>query len=230
MGYLIAIEGVDGSGKQTQSRLLYERMKKIKDDTLLISFPDYKSLSSGPVKMYLNGEFGDNAKDVNAYIASTFYAVDRYASFMSKWKNIYEDGGFVIADRYASANMIHQASKISDIKERDEFLNWLYKLEYEFYKIPVPDIVFFLDVPLEYRKNLVSGRKNKITGDEKQDIHEKDASHIKESYMSSFHVIEKYNWVRINCIKDGKLRSIEDINQEIFDKVNELIKNEINKK
>ena len=223
MGYLIAIEGVDGSGKETQSRLLFEKIKDKKEDTILITFPNYKSQSSGLVKMYLNGEFGDNAKDVNAYIASTFFAADRYASFMSDWKEMYENNGLVIADRYASANMVHQASKIPDIKEREEFLNWLYKLEYEFYKIPKPDIVFFLDVPLEYRENLVAGRKNKITGEEKQDIHEKDKDHIKESYLSSKYVIEKYNWVKIDCIKDGKLRSIEEINEDIYSKVLDLI-------
>lgn len=230
MGFLVAIEGVDGSGKQTQSKLLYERIKKIKDDTMLVTFPDYASPASGPVKMYLEGKFSDNPKDVNAYIASTLYAIDRYASYMSSWKNLYQNGGFIIADRYASANMIHQAGKISDIDERDKFLDWLYELEYNFYKIPVPDIVFFLDVPLNFREELIKGRKNKITGEEKQDIHEKDISHIKESYESASHVIDRYGWIRINCIRDGKMRSVEDINDEIFAKVSKFIINTSDKK
>ena len=227
MGYLIAIEGVDGSGKETQTRLLHERMKEIKKDTILVTFPNYSSDSSGPVKMYLNGSLGENARDVNAYIASTLFAVDRYASFRSEWRGLYGDGGLVIADRYVSANMIHQASKIRDITERDKFLNWLYDLEYRFYGIPEPDMVFFLDVPLEFRNQLVKGRKNKITGDEKQDIHEKDINHITESYTSSQHVIDKYGWVRVNCIRDGRLRSIEDINDEIYLKVTELLKEKV---
>lgn len=222
MGILIAIEGVDGSGKETQTKRLIEKLEKdykVKG----ICFPDYESPSSGLVKMYLNGDFGQNAKDVNAYVASTFYAVDRYASFNTKWKDFYNDGGIIVADRYASANMVHQAGKISDLKEKDKFLSWVNELEYEFYKIPKPDIVFFLDVPIEYRNEIVKGRKNKITGKDTQDIHEKDQNHLKESYESAQYVVEKFSWKKINCILDGKLRSIEDINNEIYVNVLKMI-------
>ena len=145
-GKLIVIEGVDGSGKQTQSEELYQRLKNNGKKIMKISFPDYEAESSALVKMYLRGDFGDNPEEISPYVASSFFAVDRYASFQTKWKEFYQAGGIVIADRYTTSNMVHQASKIADPKERDKFLDWLYDLEFMLYKIPVPDLVFFLDV------------------------------------------------------------------------------------
>ncbi len=218
MGILIAIEGVDGSGKETQSELLGENLKKRGYDIEVIRFPDYDAKSSILVKMYLMGEFSKDPKAVDAYQASTFFAADRYASWMTgAWKEHYLKGGIILADRYTTANMVHQAGKIRDLEKRDEFLEWLYDFEFRLYGIPVPDLVFFLDVPPKYQKEIVASRKNKITGGETQDIHESSPEHLQESYEAASYVAKKYRWVTIDCVRGGKLRSIEDIGEEILE-------------
>lgn len=217
MGILIAIEGVDGSGKQTQSDLLTENLKGKGYRVQKIGFPDYNSKSSVLVKMYLMGEFSKNPKDITAYQASTFFAADRYASWMTgAWRGHYQAGDIVLADRYTTANMVHQAGKIQDLTERDKFLDWLYDFEFNLYGIPVPDLVFFLDVPPEFQKIFVRERKNKITGGAEQDIHESSEEHIRESYESARYVAQKFHWVTIQCVVDGKLRTIDDISEEIL--------------
>jgi dTMP kinase len=217
MGILIAVEGVDGSGKQTQSDLLEKNLNKSGFDVQKIAFPNYESKSSVLVKMYLMGEFSPNPKDISAYQASTFFAADRYASWMTgEWKAHYLKGGIVLADRYTTANMVHQAGKIKNQAERDRYLEWLYDFEFNLYGIPVPDLVFFLDVPPFYQQQNVRSRKNKITGGSEQDIHEASLEHLKESYEAAIYVAKKYGWIKIDCIKNQKMRSIEDIGQEIL--------------
>lgn len=217
MGILIAVEGVDGSGKQTQSDLLEKNLNKAGFDVQKIAFPNYESKSSVLVKMYLMGEFSSNPKDISAYQASTFFAADRYASWMTgEWKEHYLKGGIVLADRYTTANMVHQAGKIQNQAERDLYLEWLYDFEFKLYGIPVPDLVFFLDVPPFYQQQNVQSRKNKITGGSEQDIHEASLEHLKESYEAAVYVAKKYDWIKIDCIKNQKMRSIEDIGQEIL--------------
>jgi len=174
MGKLIVIEGTDSSGKQTQAELLYEKYKKDGKNVMKVSFPNYESSSSAPVKMYLNGEFGENVGEVNTYAVSTMYAVDRYASFKTIWEEFYNDGGIIISDRYTTSNMVHQASKIEDRDEKEKYLNWLIDLEYEKMAIPKPDMVVFLNMPTEVAYKLMEKRKNKITGEDKKDIHEND--------------------------------------------------------
>lgn len=217
MGILIAIEGVDGSGKQTQSDLLTKNLKSLGYQIMEVGFPDYHSKSSILVKMYLMGDFSKNPKDITAYQASTFFAADRYASWMTgQWRDHYQAGGIVLADRYTTANMVHQAGKIKDLAQRDQFLDWLYDFEFKLYGIPIPDLVFFLDVPPEFQKVFVLARKNKITGGDEQDIHESSEEHIKESYEAARYVAKKYNWVTINCVVNGVLRTIPDIADEIL--------------
>lgn len=217
MGILIAIEGVDGSGKQTQSDLLTRNLNKLGQDVMKIGFPDYESKSSVLVKMYLMGEFSTNPKDITAYQASTFFAADRYASWMTgQWKSHYQKGGIVLADRYTTANMVHQAGKIRDRAERDRFLEWLYDFEFHLYGIPVPDLVFFLDVPPVFQQQNVQARKNKITGGDQQDIHEASAEHLEEAYESANYVARKYHWIKIDCIRDHRMRTVEDIGEEIL--------------
>lgn len=215
-GKLIVIEGVDGSGKQTQSEKLYRTLLNKGLKVMKVDFPDYQSESSALVKMYLRGDFGKNPEDVSAYVASSFFAVDRYASYTTKWKSFYESGGIVIADRYTTANMVHQASKISDVKERDTFLSWLYQLEFEMYKIPVPDLVFFLDVPPEVTMEMTKERKNKITGENKKDIHEADFKHLETSYQNAHYVADKYGWTKISCVEGNKIRSKDEIFSDIY--------------
>ena len=215
-GKLIVIEGTDGSGKETQSTKLYEKLLNRNMNVKLIKFPNYDSPSSGLVKMYLNGDFGSNPSDVNAYVASTFYAVDRFASYKIEWKSFYENGGIVIADRYTTSNMIHQASKIADEEERERFLKWLWNFEFTMFELPKPDTVFFLDMPIEYSKKLIEYRDNKITGNEEKDIHEKNIQYLKDSYNISKELANKYGWKNINCINNGKIKTVDEIHNEIY--------------
>lgn len=215
MGTLIAIDGVDASGKQTQSKLLYEKLESTDPDTRLLSFPMYDNDSSVLVKMYLNGDFGKKPSDVNAYAASTFFAADRFATFRTNWGKDYNDGKIIVADRYVSSNMIHQAGKISDIAEKDKFLDWLDDLEYGIYSLPRPDLTIFLDMPVKFAMQLMANRNNKITGKEQRDIHESDERYLCESYENACYIAKKYNWISISCVLDGKIKSAGEINKEI---------------
>ena len=219
-GKLFVIDGTDGSGKQTQLNKLIERLEKEGIEYKKISFPRYDSPSSSLVKMYLAGEFGQNAKEISPYIASTFFAVDRYASYKLEFEEFYKNGGLVIADRYTTANMVHQAGKIDDKKEREKFLNWLVDLEYNIYGIPEPSETFFLNMPPEYALKLIEHRENKITHKEQKDIHERDEKHIIDSYNAACDLVDKYNWYEVKCVKDGKIRTIEDIHEEIYSEIN----------
>ncbi len=217
MGKLFVIDGTDGSGKQTQFNRLEERFKKEGIDYKTVSFPNYESRSSSLVKMYLSGEFGENAKEISPYIASTFYAVDRYATFQTGYKKYYEDGGIILADRYTTANMVHQSGKIKDKEERKKFLDWLLDFEFNLYGLPRPTEAFFLNMPPDYALKLIENRKNKFTHEQKKDIHERDRSHIIDSYNAACNLVNEYdNWYEIKCVKDGQIRTVEDIHEEIF--------------
>ncbi|HYF83524.1 MAG TPA: thymidylate kinase [Clostridia bacterium] len=219
-GKLIIIEaGTDGSGKATQTKILFHRLKEEKHNIRKVEYPNYKSNSSALVKMYLNGEFGNRPEDVNAYAASTFYAVDRYASYVKEWQKFYEKGGIVLADRYTTSNMVHQASKIEDEMERNEYLDWLWDLEFVKLGLPIPDMVIFMDVPPVITNNLMSARNNKITGGSKKDIHESDSEYLSKTYQNACWIAEKYKWNRIQCIANNCLRSIDDIHNEIYDSI-----------
>lgn len=223
-GKLIIIEGSDGSGKATQTKKLYDRLEQNNYNIKKVEFPNYNSESSALVKMYLRGDFGKHAEDVDPYICSTFFAVDRYASFKTEWEEFYNDGGIIICDRYTTSNMIHQASKM-EVEERDKYLEWLNDLEFNLYKIPKPDCVIFLDVPVEMSQKLMKDRNNKITGESEKDIHESDFDYLKKSYENSLYIAKKYDWQRINCIKDDNMRTIDDIHEEIYSIVEDKILN-----
>ncbi len=224
MGKLFVIDGTDASGKQTQFEKLQQRLKSENIDYRVVSFPNYDSPSSSLVKMYLSGEFGENAKDVSPYIASTFYAADRYATFKKELEAYYNAGGIILADRYTTANMVHQAGKIDNKEEREKFLNWLWDFEFNLYKLPVPTKVFFLNMPPEFAFKLMEKRENKFTHDAKKDIHERDKNHIIDSYKAACDVAEKYNWCKIECVKDNKIRTIEEIHEDIYKEVKNIIK------
>ena len=219
MGKLIIIEGTDGSGKQTQTELLYKKLKEIKGEEKVkkISFPNYESRASEPAKMYLAGEFGKRAESVNAYAASVLYSIDRFASFKTEWEEFYNNGGIVISDRYTISNMIHQVPKILDEKEKEKYLEWLVDLEWGKIGIPKPDIVFFLDIPFEFSQKLMKNRENKITGEKEKDIHEKDKNYLKNVYKMAKKLSIKYGWNVISCVNGDKLRTIEDINDEMLE-------------
>ena len=223
MGKLFVIDGTDGSGKQTQFEQLKNRLDKEGIEYKTVSFPNYESDSSSLVKMYLSGEFGDDPKAVNAYIASTFYAVDRYATFKKGYEEYYNNGGIILADRYTTANMVHQAGKITDENEREKFLNWLCDLEFNLYGLPKPTKVFFLNMPIEKTVELMKNRENKFSHDSKKDIHERNKEHLSESYNAACSVAKKYNWNEIKCVRDDKIRTIEDIHEEIFKHVKDAL-------
>lgn len=215
-GKVIVIEGCDGSGKATQTKRLYERLMKEGYKVKKVEYPNYNSDSSALVKMYLSGQFGDAPEDVNPYVASTFYAVDRFASYKTDWKKFYDDGGIIIADRYTTANMVHQASKIENSEEKSNFLNWLWEFEFKIFALPLPDCVFFLDMPPEYSRRLMEERANKITGDKEKDIHEKDYNYLVHSYNNSCEISERYKWHKIKCVENERIRTVEDIHDEIY--------------
>lgn len=223
MGKLFVIDGTDGSGKQTQFEKLKESLSKDKVDYKVVSFPNYDSPSSALVKMYLSGEFGNNAKDVSPYVASTFYAVDRFATFKKEFQEYYNKGGIILADRYTTANMVHQAGKIDDLIERDKFLNWVEDFEFNIFGLPRPTEVFFLNMPPEKSLELIKNRENKFSHNQNKDIHEKDANHIIDSYNAACYVSKKYGWFKVDCIRDDKLRTIEDIHEEIYKEVKKHI-------
>ena len=221
-GKLIIIEsGSDASGKATQTKRLFERLSEENSNIRKVEYPNYDSESSALVKMYLRGDFGNNASDVD-HIYHYIFAADRYASFKTEWEEFYNNGGIVIADRYTTSNMVHQASKM-DEKDRDKYLDWLVDYEFNLYKIPEPDCVIFLDVPIEFSQKLMENRKNKITGEDKKDIHESDIEYLTKSYNNALYIANKYNWKKINCVKDGTLRSIDDIHDEIYNIVKQSI-------
>lgn len=215
-GALVIIEGSDSSGKATQTEMLYSRLINEKYNAKKIDFPNYKSDSSALVKMYLNGEFGTSAGDVSPYVASTFYAVDRFASFKKEWEQLYIDGTIIIADRYVTSNMIHQGAKIVNPNQKSEYLNWLWDLEFVKFGLPTPDCVFFLDMPPEYSIRLMESRNNKITGEAQKDIHEKDYDYLIASYNNSREIAQKYDWTRIECVQNGEIKPINQIHEELY--------------
>lgn len=212
-GRLIVIEGLDGSGKGTQAQRLYEALAAKGCPVKKISFPDYASDSSSLVKMYLAGKFGTDPASVNAYAASTFFAVDRYASYKLSWGPFYENGGIVIADRYTTSNGVHQCSKLPR-EHWDSFLHWLFDFEYRLMGIPAPDTVIYLQVDPGVSQQLMTGRYH---GDEsKKDIHESNRDYLDRSQQAAQFCAEHLGWKIIHCVKDGVMRSIEDIGQEIL--------------
>ncbi len=224
-GKLIVIEAGDGSGKATQTKLLYESLKTENYRVRKVEFPDYKSDSSALIKMYLEGEFGSNPNDVNPYIASTFYTVDRYASYKKEWEGFYQSGGIILADRYTTSNMVHQAAKIVDTVDRNDYLNWLWDLEFVKFRLPVPDCVIFLDMHPSFSQKLINDRPNKL-GDKEKDIHERNYEYLVQSYNNAREIGALYNWSIVNCVSQGQLRSREEIHADIYKLVNELVAQE----
>lgn len=219
MGKLIVIEGLDGSGKSTQLELLPQNLLNKGIESRTVSFPDYDSNSSALVKMYLGGEFGKKPGDVNAYAASLFYAVDRFASYKTNWGECYNQNGVIVSGRYTTSNAVHQTSKM-DESEWKGFLNWLYDLEYNKVGIPKPDKVIFLDMPIEVSQKLLSGR---YKGDEaKKDIHESDTAYLDKCRKAAMFTAEYSGWTIIPCAKDGEPRSIEDIASDVLEETLKL--------
>lgn len=221
MSKLIIIEGLDGSGKSTQTSLLVDYLNESGVDYKKIKLPDYDSPSSTLVNMYLAGDFGKCADDVNAYAAGAFYAVDRFASYKLNWKNDYEKGTVIVADRYATSNSIYQMEKI-DKSQWDEYLSWSEDFEYNKIGIPKPDLVIFLDMPIEISQKLMTSRYN---GDEaKKDVHEANVEFLNNCRKSALYAAKKQGWKVVECSDGTEPYSIEDIH----DKIIKLVEEELN--
>lgn len=218
-GKLIVIDGLDGSGKQTQTKLLYERLKQKNFKVCTTAFPNYNSLTGELIKMYLSGKFG-SLESVNAYQGSISYSMDRYLSYISDdWGKNYNDGYVVLCDRYTTSNMIHQGTKISDLENLKKYLYWLKDFEYGKLKIPVPDQILFLDVPINISINLMKNRLNKFTNGRDKDIHESNIQYLKNCYDISKIICQLENWDVINCTENDKMLDIDTINEKIYKKV-----------
>ena len=224
MGKLIIFEGLDGSGKGTQTKLTAEELKAEERDLRQITFPNYQSPSSSLVKMYLGGEFGQRPDDVNAYAASSFYAVDRYASYKTDWGSFYREGGLVLSDRYTTSNAVHQCSKLPPM-HWDGFLNWLFDFEYKKIGIPAPDCVVYLAVDPEVSQKLMTERYH---GDEsRKDIQEKDREYMARSRAAAEYCARTLGWQRIECttLENGAktMRTVQDINAEVLAQIRPLL-------
>ena len=216
MGKLIVIEGLDGSGKATQTGLLAQALERAGKQVRTVSFPDYASESSALVRLYLAGAFGSDPGDVNAYAASSFYAVDRYASFRRDWGGFYEAGGVILADRYTTSNGVHQCSKLPRA-DWDGFLSWLFHYEYELLGIPRPDLVLYLQVEPERSQQLMTRRYQ--GSEEKKDIHESNLDYQRRSREAADYCCRALGWRRVACTRDGALRKPEEICRELLDLV-----------
>ncbi len=213
MGKLIVFEGTDGSGKSTQFRLMTQRLKNEGVDFRTIVFPQYSEPSSSLIRMYLGGEFGERPSDVNAYAASTFYAVDRFASYRKVWRDYYHDGGLLLSDRYTTSNAVHQASK-EPPERREDFFRWLYDLEYRCMELPKPDLVLYMDVPTELTGKMLRHREE-LTHTH-ADIHEQNMDYLRRCRETGLQAANFYGWTIVRCAADGEMRSIEEIHNEIY--------------
>ena len=212
-GKLIVFEGTDGSGKATQTRLLTEELARRGIAARQLTFPRYDQDSSMLVRMYLGGAFGTDPNAVNPYAASTFYAVDRYASYVQDWGKWYENGGLVVTDRYTTSNAVHQAGKLPDGACQD-YLRWLFRFEYDLMGLPRPDLVIYLDLPAELSAALRRQREQDTGAG--ADIHEADEQYLRRCRENALRVVDFDGWRRIDCSRGGALRTPEDIHREVW--------------
>lgn len=213
MGKLIVFEGIDGSGKSTQFKRLCRRLEVEQTPFMRLAFPQYSEPSSALIRMYLAGEFGTDPQAVNAYAASAFYAVDRYASYVKTWRAYYEHGGLILADRYTTSNAIHQACKLPP-EERETFFRWLYDFEHVRMELPVPDNVIYMDIPMETAAARMRIREAETNT--QGDIHETDLIYLKKCWACGAAAADYYGWHRIACVVPERERSVEEIHGEIY--------------
>ena len=219
-GKLIVFEGTDGSGKATQAGLLCRHLEREGIPFREIDFPRYGKPSAAMVEEYLHGNLGKHPGDVNAYAASLFYAMDRYASWKQDWGTFYEDGGLIVADRYTTSNAVHQASKLPE-EERKAYLDWLFDLEYRLLGLPAPDMVVYLDMPTELTEKMM--RKREAVSGTQADIHEQDEAYLRRCRENANEVARLCGWTVIRCGRDGAPRTIEDIQSEVWEQVRTLL-------
>ena len=219
-GKLIVFEGTDGSGKSTQFKALCDRLTKQGTTYEKLVFPQYKEPSSALIRMYLAGEFGSHPGDVNPYAASAFYAVDRYASMKKVWGNYYKDGGLILADRYTTSNAVHQSAKLPE-GERADFCRWLDEFEHDRLELPRADLVLYLDMPTDFAVKLLRSREQSTNTT--ADIHEVDDSYLATCRSAALQAAKVLGWTVIPCVENGRLRSIEEIHDQIWSLVAPLL-------
>jgi len=219
---LIVLEGIDGSGKSAQYRRLCARMEKENIDYNHIVFPRYDKESSSLIRMYLSGQFGSHPEDVNPYAASTFYAVDRFASYREDWGALYERGGIILSDRYTSSNAVHQGAKLPE-EEQPEFFRWLYDLEHVKMGLPKPDLVIYLDVDVDISLRRMAQRQQSTNT--RADIHEQDRAYLERCLKTARRAAAYYGWECVDYLKNGQERDLDEKNQEIFERILSAIGN-----
>jgi len=211
-GKLIVLEGTDGSGKATQAGLLLRSLEAEGISCRELDFPRYGNPFAEPVTRYLRGALGSRPGDVNAYAASTMFAVDRYASYKEDWGGFYESGGVIVANRYTTSNAVHQASKLPE-GERRAYLDWLFDLEYDRLGLPRPDLVLYLDMPAAAAEQLLRRRERETNT--RADIHEQDAAYLRRCRETARRIAEELGWTIVDCAAgDGSPRTPEDIHRE----------------
>lgn len=215
-GKLIVLEGTDGSGKSTQFGLLCAALEKQGREFRRLVFPRYEQESSALIRLYLGGAFGSRPGDVNAYAASAFYAVDRYASYKQDWGGFYEAGGLVVCDRYTTSNAVHQGSKLPE-EERPAFWTWLEEFEYGRLGLPVPDKVFWMDMPVE--RAVENLRRREADTHTSGDIHEADTAYLRACYAAEQQAAAHYGWQAVPCMDAGRLRAADEIHEEIMNQL-----------
>lgn len=220
MGKFIAIDGLDGSGKGTQSEKLIKKLESEGKKVRVLSFPIYESDSSLFVRMYLEGKLGDKPSDTNAYAASMFFAQDRYISYVTDWKkDILDPDTYVVANRYTTANAVHQLSKLPR-EDWEDFLAWLWDFEFSKLGLPEPDLVLYLELPPKLSLSLVKSRSQE-TG-QKMDIHEKDTAYMDKCYEAALYSCERLGWKRVKCYNGDTIRTRDDIFEEIYKEASKL--------
>lgn len=218
-GKLIVLDGLDGSGKSTQLELAADYLQRLGVNFRAVSFPNYETLSGQLVQNYLDGTIKCEGKN-GAYSASTIYAVDRYVSYATDWKELYQSGGLIITGRYTTSNAIYQLTKMPR-EEYSGFLDWLYDFEYNKLGLPEPDRVIFLDMPVEVSQKLL---KKRYDGDEsKKDIHERNVDFLRQCRESAMFAAENGGWSVIECAENSEPISVEDIHKQICKELDNLI-------
>jgi len=216
LGKLIVFEGIDGSGKSTQFEMMCERLLSENRQFKRLVFPRYNEPSSALIKMYLSGDFGTKPDSVNAYAASSFYAVDRYASFAQDWREYYENGGLILTDRYTTSNALHQGAKVA-ADQREHFFKWLYDYEFNLIGLPAPDLVIYMNIEVEIAEMRLRRRETETATN--ADIHESDMVYLSNSVKSGKQAAALYGWHKVDCVRDGVERDKADLHKEIFESV-----------
>ena len=219
-GKLIVLEGTDGAGKNTQTRLMAQRLEREGAGFRKVDFPRYGSPFAAPVERYLQGDLGKKPGDVSAYAASTLYAVDRYASYKEDWGRDYEAGTLILSNRYTTSNAVHQAPKLPEA-ERWAYLDWLFDLEYNRLALPRPDLVIYLDLPTEISAQMLRLRQEATHT--QADIHEQDGDYLRACRESAQEIVRRLGWRRVDCSRDGAIRTPEDIHNQLWELVRPLI-------